>query len=91
MNNYVRNINSALRRNRRILESLIGLADSKGKCARQTLSDQGFDFRFHTHQYQDKKSQTFNFCYDYGYRPLEGERVLIVKATSTQQVSRVAR
>ncbi len=45
----------------------------------QRLAEQGFDFRYHTHQYQNKKGQTYHFCYEYGYLPLEGDWVLVVK------------
>lgn len=76
---YVRNINNALRKNRRILESLIRPQEEIGKSPRQQLADQGFDFRYHTHQYTNKKGQTYHFCYEFGYLPLEGDWVLIVK------------
>ena len=78
-NNYVRNINNALRKNRRILESVIKQDEAMGKCPRQKLADQGFDFRYHTHQYLNKKGQTYHFCYEYGYLPLEGDWMLVVK------------
>ena len=78
-NNYVRNINNALRKNRRILESVIKPSEELGKCPRLRLAEQGFDFRYHTHQYLNKKGQTYHFCYEYGYLPLEGDWVLVVK------------
>ena len=79
MNNYVRNINNALRKNRRILEAVIKPDEELGKCPRQRLAEQGYDFRYHTHQYLNKKGQTYHFCYEYGYLPLEGDWVLVVK------------
>lgn len=78
-NNYVRTVNNALRKNRRILEGIIKPGDEIGKTPRQTLSRQGFDFNFHTHQYINKKGQTYHFCYEYGYLPLEGDWVLVVR------------
>lgn len=78
-NNYVRNINNALLKNRRILESVIPAEEELAKCPRQKLAGQGFDFRYHTHQYQNKKGQTYHFCYDYGYLPLEGDWILVVR------------
>lgn len=78
-NNYVRNVNNALRKNRRILESIIKPEEELAKCPRQRLAEQGFDFRYHTHQYLNKKGQTYNFCYEYGYLPLEGDWILVVK------------
>lgn len=78
-NNYIRNINNALRKNRRILEGLIRPDEEIGKCPRQHLAEQGFDFRYHTHDYTNKKGQTYHFCYEFGYLPLEGDWVLVVK------------
>lgn len=78
-NNYVRTVNNALRKNRRILESLVKPGEEMGKAPRQTLARYGFDFSFHTHQYTNKKGQTYNFCYEYGYLPLEGDWVLVVR------------
>lgn len=81
-NNLVRTINNALLKNRRILEHTIRPGEELIKGTRQKLSDQGFDFRYFTHQYQNKKGQTYNFCYEYGYLPLEGDYVLIVHRKS---------
>src|SRR3954465_593299 len=61
-NNYVRNINNALRKNRRILEGIIKPDEELAKCPRQKLADLGFDFRYHTHQYLNKKGQAYQFC-----------------------------
>ena len=52
------------------------------KSTRTRLLAQGFDFRYFTHQYQNKKGQTYNFCYDFGYLPLEGDYILIVHRKS---------
>jgi hypothetical protein len=82
-NNYVRNVNNALRRNRRVLQSLIKPEEELGKCPRQKLADLGFDFRYHTHQYVNKKGQAYQFCYEYGYLPLESDWVLVVRRNAT--------
>lgn len=74
----IRNINNALRKNRRLLAAVIPDGGELGKCPRQSLAQQGFDFRYFTHQYQNKKGQTYNFCYEYGYLPLEGDWLLVV-------------
>ena len=78
-NNFVRNVNNSLRKNRRILESVLKPREDLGKCPRQRLADLGFDFRYHTHQYLNKKGQTYNFCYEYGYLALEKDSVLVVR------------
>ncbi len=77
--NLIRNINNALLKNRRILEAIIKPEEELGKCPRQKLAALGFDFRYHTHQYQNQKGQTYQFCYDYGYLALEGDWILVVR------------
>ena len=78
-NNYVRNVNNILRKNRRLLEDNIAKGEETGKCLRQKLAQRGFDFRYHTHQYTNKKGNVYFFCYEYGYLPLESDWLLIVK------------
>lgn len=76
-NNYVRNINNYLRKNRRILESI--LQGEKTTIARQKLVDQGFNFNYYTNRIITKNNHTYNFCYEFGYLPIENEYILIVK------------
>lgn len=75
--NYVRNVNNALRKNRRILEeSLVG---EKTTLPKQKLVDKGFNFKYYTNQIVTKNNHTYFFCYEFGYLMLEKEFVLIVK------------
>jgi len=78
-NNYVRNINNALRKNRRILEQLLKPRSKTRKCDRQNLVQLGFDFRYKTHQIQNAKGQCFHCCYEYAYLALDPEKLLIVQ------------
>jgi hypothetical protein len=78
-NNYVRNINNALRKNRRILLDLLPEGDELVKTTREKLVTAGFRFKYFTHTYTNKKGSTYHFCYDYGYLPLDGDIFLIVK------------
>ena len=78
-NNFVRNINNILRKNRRLLEEQIPEGEEMKKMLREKLASAGFNFKYHTHQYQNQKGQTYFFSYEYGYLPLEGDWVLIVK------------
>lgn len=74
----VRNINNALLKNRRILETTLG-AEELQKTTKGKLLEQGFQFKFLTHTYTNKKGDTYNFCYEYGYLPLGNDWFLVVK------------
>lgn len=78
-NNLVRNINNVLRKNRRLLEEQIAPGEAMKKILKDRLLQSGFNFKYHTHQYLNKKGQTYFFNYDYGYLPLEKDWVLIVR------------
>ena len=78
-NNFVRNVNNALGKNRRILESLLPHSGPTVKTNRDKLLEEGFRFKYHTHSYSTKNGNTYFYCYEYGYLPLENNWVLIVK------------
>lgn len=78
-NSYVRSINSILRRNRRVLRGSLPQGEELFKCQRQKLSEAGFDFRYHTHQYTNRKGSVYTFCYEYGFLPLENDWLLLVR------------
>jgi len=78
-NNYVRNVNNALLKNRRILESLLPVEEEMSKTTKSKLLQLGFQFRYITHTYANKKGNTYFFCYEYGYLPLENDWYLVVK------------
>src|SRR3954465_11057682 len=75
---YVRKINQGLKRNRRILEELLG-TEGLSKQSKANFINNGFKFHFHAHQYVNKKRNIYYFCYEYGFLPLEGDSYLIVK------------
>jgi len=77
--NLVRNTNNALMKNRRILESFFTGTDEMVKSHRDKLIEKGFQFKYMTHQYVNKKGNTYFFCYDVGYLPLENDWYLLVK------------
>ena len=79
VNNYVRNINNTLGKNRRILEACLAEAEETGKTTRQKLLQSGFQFKYITHTYTNKKGNTYFFCYDYGYLPLDNDWFLVVR------------
>lgn len=78
-NNNIRNVNNALGKNRRILESLLPDGDATAKANRDKLIEKGFQFKYHTHIYNTKTDKTYFYCYEYGYLPLENNWFLIVK------------
>lgn len=77
-NTYVRHINQVLKRNRNILEDLLG-NEGMVKQPKSKFISRGFHFNFHTHQYANKKGQIYYFCYEYGFLPLDADWYLIVK------------
>lgn len=76
--NLVRNINNALLKNRRLLEELLPEGEEMVKTTRSKLLEKGFQFKFLTHTYTNKKGNMYYFCYDFGYLPLEADWLLIV-------------
>jgi predicted nucleic acid-binding Zn ribbon protein len=78
-NNFVRNVVNALKKNRRILEELLPEGEEMLRCSADKLNRAGFEYRYHTHTYTNKKGDTYLFCFEYGYLQLEGNSVLIVK------------
>ncbi len=82
-NNYVRNTNNALRRNRKILEDLC--PEDKNKTTRNTLLDRGFDFGLMTNIRKTQKGSTYVFVYEYGYLELENDFFLVVKDNKTRE------
>jgi len=75
--NYVRNVNNILRKNRRVLQSLI--PEETAKASKTKLLQKGFNFQYFTNSYTTKKNTTYYFCYEYGYLPIENEFYFLVK------------
>ncbi|HEX2609266.1 MAG TPA: hypothetical protein VHK91_17920 [Flavisolibacter sp.] len=78
-NNTIRTINNTLRKNRRILEELLPDSEKMAKTTKEKLLTMGFQFRFLTHTYKNQKGNSYYFCYEYGYLPLENDWFLIVR------------
>ncbi len=74
----VRNINNVLQKNRRILDEVLGEEEMQ-KTSKEKLLAQGFQFKYATHTYTNKKGNVYVFCYDLGYLPLEGDWYLVVR------------
>jgi hypothetical protein len=76
---FMRNINNALRKNRKVLQELIPQEEGKSKATRKRLEEKGFSFAYHTHTYTTKVGAVYYFCYEYGYLPLESDYYMLVK------------
>jgi hypothetical protein len=76
VNNYIRNINNVLRKNRRILDELN--PGGKIKVAAARLKEMGFDFRYHTTTYKTRDGVVYYYCYEQGYLPIEKNYFLLV-------------
>jgi hypothetical protein len=74
----MRNINNILRKNRRILESVVH-EDGKGKISKTKLIDKGFNFKYFTQTHTTQKGSTYKLCYDYGYLPIENDFIMVIK------------
>lgn len=76
-NEYVRKVNTILRKNRRILEELN--PGDKANTTKETLLLNGFNFYYYTNVYQTKQGKTYYFVYDLGYLELEDEKITLVR------------
>lgn len=79
LNPLVRNINNALLKNRKVLESLLPVGEETAKANKEKLIRLGFQFKYLTHTYTTKTGKVYYYCYDYGYLPLDNDWYLIVK------------
>ncbi len=80
----MRNINNILRKNRRILDSIIS-SEGKTKISKTKLHDKGFNFKYHTHTHTTQKGTVYKLCYDYGYIPIENDYLFVVKWEATNK------
>ena len=74
---FMRQVNSILKRNRRILEELN--PGGKIKINRKRLLAKGFNFEYFTNIYQTQTGKNYFFCYESGYLPLEHDEILLVR------------
>ncbi len=78
-NSLVRNINNALLKNRKVLESILPDTEETAKANRDKLMRLGFNFKYFTNILIAKNGNTYHYCYDYGYRLLENDWFLVVR------------
>ena len=86
-NNLVRNINNALGKNRRILETFFKQGEDTAKTTKEKLLGKGFQFKYMTHTYTTQRGHVYFFCYDLGYMALDNDWYLLVKRKEINQAS----
>ncbi|MEJ0106191.1 MAG: hypothetical protein WDO19_28150 [Bacteroidota bacterium] len=79
INNQVKDINSTLAKNRRILKSLLPETEKTITINKEKLQRLEFNFKYITHTYVTQTGKTYYYCYDHGYLPLENDWYLIVR------------
>ena len=80
INQYVRNIHSLLRKNRKILSDLYDAG--KMRVHKDALLVSGYSFGFFTHVVEPENGPVFWYCYEYGFSEPEDEYIKLVKNES---------
>lgn len=75
----VRSINSTLRRNRQILESLLPGDSETVRAPKEKLVLLGYQFNYSTHMHTTESGTKYCFCYDYGYTSVEKDYLMILR------------
>lgn len=79
LNEFVKKTNQALLLNRKILEDLLDVKKEMKIVEEETLKQQGFQFELVTSQRINKTGTKYNYCYEYGFFSLKGNRLLIFR------------
>jgi lipocalin len=79
-NTEIKNINQALKDNRKILKKILGDKPSE-TVSHEALLKSGFEFEYHTHYVMSHfQNNEYTFCYNYGYRLLENNKYKVIKS-----------
>ena len=76
-NNYVRNVNNILRKNRRILAELN--PEGKANVHKNKITEKGFNFNYYTNTYTTKTGKIYYYCYEQGYLAVENDYYILVR------------
>lgn len=76
---YVKGILNTLLKNRKILETLLPPDKQTIHFKKEKLVQAGFIFKYFTHTYINKQRETYFYCFDFGYKQLENDWLMIVK------------
>lgn len=74
---YMRQVNTVLKRNRKILLSLN--PNGKAKIRKTDMLNAGFNFKFFTNVYKTKNGKIYFFCYDQGYFKIDEDYYALVE------------
>jgi predicted nucleic acid-binding Zn ribbon protein len=78
--NLIRNVNNILRKNRKILADIIEKSETDtAKANKIKLTDLGYNFKYFTNTYKNKKEMIYYFVYEFGFLPLENDWFFLVK------------
>jgi predicted nucleic acid-binding Zn ribbon protein len=83
VNNYMRRVDGILKKNRRILDSLV--PGDKHTVHKEMLTKQGFDFDYFTNIYTTKTGKVYYFCYEMGYLPLGNDFYAVVRRSEQKK------
>lgn len=75
----VNSINRKLKRNRKILQTLILKSKNELEISREDLLNHGFNFRYFTHIIKDKSGKVFHCCYEFGYQTFSTSETVVVQ------------
>lgn len=86
-NNYIRQINHLLQKNRRILAAILPVSANRTKTSQAQLLERGFLFQYCTHQVSNKKGNQYHFCYEYGYLAISETCYMVVRRKNQESSS----
>lgn len=76
--NYMRRVNSILKKNRRVLAKL---SQTKlPKYPKERLINEGFNFYYFTNKFKSNSGKEYYFCYEHGILELENNWCLLVQS-----------
>ncbi|MCA6441319.1 MAG: hypothetical protein ACRC0I_08730 [Sediminibacterium sp.] len=68
-----------MQKNRKILAAAFLSCKQTKQVSFKELFVQGFSFAYYTHQQEKENRETYLYCYDYGYRIVDNNKVAIVQ------------
>jgi hypothetical protein len=83
----IKRVDLSLKKNRRILSEMIG-TNKTVVVDKLILLRSGFDTKYHTHQHLTGKQETYKYCYDLGWKEIEGGlKIMIVWDVSPDRLA----